>query len=133
EWLQEGAVPGGRRTDIVWFTVDGLEMSAEQRAREPARAMSAYLNGDDIATSDPRGIRTNDVSFIILFNSNEGAVGFTLPPGEWGVAWTAVIDTNDPARQDAATHAAGESLGVHGRSLVVLQLAGAGTCAARPS
>jgi isoamylase len=127
EWLQEGAAPGGRRTDIVWFTVDGLEMGVEQRAREPARAMSAYLNGDDIATSDPRGIRTNDASFMILFNSNEGAVTFTLPSREWGEAWTPVIDTNDPARQDAATHAAGQSLGVHGRSLVVLQLSGAGT------
>jgi pullulanase/glycogen debranching enzyme len=64
---------------------------------------------------------------MILFNSNEGAVTFTLPSREWGEAWTPVIDTHDPARQDAATHAAGQSLGVHGRSLVVLQLAGAGT------
>jgi glycogen operon protein len=127
EWLQQGAVPGGDRADVVWFTVEGVEMSADQRAHESARAMSAYLNGDDIATSDPRGIRTNDASFIILFNANEGAVTFTLPPDEWGHAWTAVIDTNEPARQDGDTHAAGKSLAVPGRSLIVLRLAGAGT------
>jgi glycogen operon protein len=123
EWLQEGPIPGGRGTDIVWFTTEGVEMTVEQRAHEPARAMSAFLNGDDIATSDPRGKRTSDDDFMILFNANAETTTFTLPPPQWGEAWTAVIDTNDPDRQAMATHQAGDNMDVHGRTLIVLQVA----------
>jgi isoamylase len=123
EWLQAGAVPDGRRMDIVWFTTDGDEMSAERRSEQPARTMAAYLNGEDIASSDQQGTRITDDSFLILFNAADEEVSFTLPGGGWGASWSVAVDTGDPT-QGTTTHAAGATVTVDGRALMVLQEAG---------
>ncbi|MEA2507692.1 MAG: isoamylase [Actinomycetota bacterium] len=119
EWLQTGSADG-RRRDIAWFAPDGLEMTAEQLATEPARAMAAFLDGDDVATSDLRGSRARDASYIILFNAQDHGQSFKLPaqlPGSWKV----VIDTGDPSVTNAQTNGDRVSVGDH--ALIVLERA----------
>jgi isoamylase len=121
EWLQAGAMPDGRRMDIVWFTPEGAELTPQQRAEEPARTMAAYLNGEDIASSDLQGTRTRDDSFILLFNSAEADVAFTLPDRAWGDSWTMVVDTSNPEMQETTiTYAAEATVPVCARTLVLL-------------
>ena len=120
DWLQGGSTRDGSAVDIVWFTPAGAEMSADERAREPAGAMSTFLNGRDIPTSDRRGTRASDDDFMILFNALDQEVDFTLPPDKREAPWTVLVDTSDPAMQGASI--ATGNVGVGGRSLVLLQL-----------
>jgi glycogen operon protein len=119
EWLQ--TAPGGSRgRDLTWFTPEGVEMTDDELATEPARAMAALLNGDDVATSDPRGARGRDESYLILFNAQDRDQSFKLPAGQ-GASWKAVIDTSEPGAETRATDPRAGLVRVQERSLVVLQ------------
>jgi glycogen operon protein len=121
EWLQTDVVRTGRDKDIVWFTAEGNEMATAQREREPARSFAAYLSGDDIASSDPRGLRRRDESFLILFNAGDAEVPFTLPDQSWGRSWTVVVDTHEPEMDASVVYRAGDSALVQAKTMVLMQ------------
>ena len=81
-------------------------------------AIGMYLNGQGIAGKDARGATIVDDHFLLYFNA-DGPADVVLPPEEYAAAWDVVIDTGGTP-DDATTCAAGSTLHLEHRSLVVL-------------
>ncbi|HME48451.1 MAG TPA: hypothetical protein VKG81_10235, partial [Mycobacterium sp.] len=102
------------------------------------RSVAVYLNGLGIPGLDPRGQRITDDSFVLCFNAHDEPIDFTLPPEEFGQRWMPVVDTTDLDTTDLDTTgleataeqrrpvAAGATVRVGGRAMVVLQAAPGG-------
>lgn len=117
-WFQGRSIRGEGATDIAWFKPDGGLMSEADWQVGFAKSLAVYLNGEEIASPDPRGRRVRDDSFFVLFNAHDGPVRFTLPRGAYGQRWKRVLDT---ASELPRFYRAGGQVPVAGRSVVVLQ------------
>ncbi|MFI5992364.1 glycogen debranching protein GlgX [Streptomyces sp. NPDC051362] len=107
--------------DLMWLRPDAREMTDEDWTRSDAHAVAAFLNGDAIAETDPRGGRVLDDSFLLLLNSHWEPVVFRLPDATYGERWAARIDTADPLGvPDESEHKAGTDVRVEARGLVLL-------------
>ncbi|MEW5809353.1 MAG: glycogen debranching protein GlgX [Actinomycetota bacterium] len=120
--------PVGRRgnaglADIAWFSPDGTEMSGEDWGAGFAKSLAVFLNGHGIPDMDARGQRVVDDSFLLCFNAHYEPIDFTLPPKEFGAAWTQVINTAEltPDGQEADPQPAEATLTVPARAIIVLQ------------
>ena len=111
--------------DISWFQPDGSEMSDEDWDSGFGKSVAVYLNGQGIPDLDARGHRVTDDSFVLCFNAHHEPTEFTLPPEEFGPAWTPVIDTVAGADDggEASPVRAGATVRVESRGIVVLQAA----------
>jgi glycogen operon protein len=108
--------------DIAWFAPDGTEMTEESWSESHALSLVAFLNGSAISTRDRRGEPIVDDSFLLLFNAHDADVEFAVLDADWGSAWIVEIDTAQPTRHEKDERlAAGSTLGVTGRSVVVLR------------
>ncbi|MBT0994946.1 glycogen debranching protein GlgX [Cellulomonas sp. DKR-3] len=105
--------------DIAWLAPSGEHMADEEWNNSMARAVSVFLNGDAIAEPDMRGEEIVDDSFLILFNGQPEPTSFTIPDGEYGELWTAVLDT-DSQVEPGDTARPGEELALARHSMVVL-------------
>ena len=108
--------------DISWFQPDGSEMSDEDWDSGLGKSVAVYLNGQGIPGLDARGHRVTDDSFVLCFNAHHEPIEFTLPPEEFGPAWTPVIDTAAGADDggEASPVRAGATVRVGSRGIVVL-------------
>jgi glycogen operon protein len=110
--------------DIAWFAPDGSEMGDDDWETGFAKSVAVYLNGQGIPDLDVRGQRVTDDSFVLCFNAHHEPIEFTLPPKEFGPAWAPVIYTADTAAaEDAKPVAAGATVAVDARAVLVLQAA----------
>jgi len=111
--------------DISWFQPDGSEMSDEDWDSGFGKSVAVYLNGQGIPDLDARGHRVTDDSFVLCFNAHHEPTEFTLPPEEFGPAWTPVIDTVAGADDggEASPVRAGATVRVGSRGIMVLQAA----------
>jgi glycogen operon protein len=118
-------VRGSGIGDIGWFTPGGTEMTEGDWEDDDARAMGVFLNGGAIPGQDTRGERVTGDSFLVLLNAGTRPVGFTLPKGSWGEAWTKVLDTSDDGIEDTEEHplAGGEQLEVGAYATALLRRA----------
>ncbi|MCL3862234.1 glycogen debranching protein GlgX [Actinotalea sp. K2] len=105
--------------DIAWFNNSGEHMSDADWHEGHARSVMVFLNGEAIAEPDPRGERVVDDSFLVIYNAHGESIEFTLPPAEFGEAWTCVLDT-DHTLDRGAEVLAGTGVEVTGRSTLVL-------------
>jgi glycogen operon protein len=108
--------------DIAWFTPAGEEMTDDDWAVGFAKSLTVFLNGDAITEPDPRGERTRDESFLLLFNASELDLEFTIPPQRYGEQWVKVLDTALPlsAIADAPAAKPGDAVAIPSRSMQVL-------------
>jgi len=112
----------GGLADIVWFTPAGTEMSDEDWEVGFARSVMVFLNGRAIPTSDSRGERVVDDSFLMLLNAADEDITFTLPDEEFGDSWHVVLDTAGPLAPDEEMPVKpGSDVDVESRSMLVLQ------------
>ena len=114
--------------DLAWFTPDGKEMSEEDWSAGFAKSLGVFLNGTAILRTGEHGERLRDDGFYMVFNAHHEPMPFTLPPQQFGTSWSRVLDTAAGAppelkRSDAQPIAAGESVQVQARSVVVLRSA----------
>ncbi len=111
-----------RPGDIAWFTPAGEEMTDDDWAVGFAKSLTVFLNGDAITEPDPRGERTRDESFLLLFNASELDLSFTIPPQRYGEKWAKVLDTALPlsAVPDAPAVKPGDTVPILNRSMQVL-------------
>jgi len=110
--------------DIAWFAPDGSEMGDDDWETGFAKSVAVYLNGQGIPDLDVRGQRVTDDSFVLCFNAHYEPIEFTLPPKEFGPAWTPVIYTADTATaEEAKPVTAGATVAVDARAVLVLQAA----------
>src|SRR6478735_176159 len=110
---------GERLNDIVWLHPAGRPMENDDWTEPDARSIGMYLNGDGIPSSDERGRRILDDSFLLYFNASGDDVPLTLPPEEYAAAWDVEIDT--AGREPGAPMAAGATSTLAGRSVLVLR------------
>jgi isoamylase len=116
-WFQGHSIRGS--VDLGWFKPDGSEMGDDDWDAGPAGSVGIFLNGDAITDRDRRGQRVTDDSFLLLFNAHADPVDWTLPK-QWGQWWELVTETADSAR-DGEILESSATIGVGGRSVVVLQ------------
>ncbi|HEY3737563.1 MAG TPA: glycogen debranching protein GlgX, partial [Jatrophihabitans sp.] len=112
----------GRRglPDIAWFTPDGREMSEADWESGFGRAISVYLYGLGIPTTDVRGQRVVDDSFLLCFSAHDEPIDFRMPSGEYARTWEVVLDTLDPS-DGVEKPGFGETISVGPRALMVLR------------
>jgi isoamylase len=121
-WFQGRPLHGGDVSDIGWFKPDGQEMTHEEWFNGFAKSIGVFLNGDGLPDPGPHGEVITDDSFFLVFNAHHEAIGFQLPTDEWGVAWTAVIDTNEPfLNEGVRNYKSGDVVDAEARSVVVLK------------
>jgi len=109
----------GELPEIGWFDLTGATMDGQDWENTYARSLMVFLNGDAISEEDRRGEPIVDDSFLLLFNAHYEKLDFTLPAARYGAAWTTVLDT-DGSSEPGTEHAAGTTLTVMSRSVVVL-------------
>ncbi|MDX6335712.1 MAG: isoamylase [Streptosporangiaceae bacterium] len=144
----------GRPGDIAWFTPSGREMTDADWKTGYAKAMGVFLNGDAITEPDPRGERVRDETFLLLFSADSQPARFTLPAEDFGPSWEVVLDTGAAGPADGGPpataisgnglphpalpgseaavaaqvepreHAAGSTVMLAGRSMMVLRQTG---------
>ena len=105
--------------DSTWFAPDGNEMQAPHWQDPQTRCFGLLLEGTAPSSALPRA--SHDDSVLIVFNSWEGAIDFTLPSrGEAfaGKGWTRVVDTALDTQEDVPFEP-GHRYTVTGRSLLV--------------
>ena len=87
------------------------------------KSVAVYLNGLGIPDLDARGQRVTDDSFFLCFNAHHEPIEFTLPPAEFGRAWTPVVDSAAETAnvEDPQPTPAGNAVQVAARAMVVLQ------------
>jgi glycogen operon protein len=117
-WFQGRPIHGEELTDIAWFRPDGNQMTDADWRNGYAKSLAVFLNGEEIASPDPRGRRVRDDSFFILFNAHFEPIRFSLPRGGYGQRWMRVLDTADPLPR---FYRAGGQVPVSDRSLAVLR------------
>ncbi len=111
--------------DIGWFRPDGSPMQDEDWETGFAKALGVLLNGRALNDPGPTGERTDDDTFLLLFNAHHGTTRWTLPAVPGATRFVRVIDTSvTPAT--SATSASrrpvrSNRLTVASRSVVVLR------------
>ncbi|HTZ43414.1 MAG TPA: glycogen debranching protein GlgX, partial [Jatrophihabitans sp.] len=105
--------------DIAWLRPDGSQMAEEDWDSGFGRAVAVFLNGNGIPSTDERGERITDDSFLLCFSADDQDIDFTVPgdSGEWQV----VLDTAQAELAESKPVASGEAVTVSHRSLVVLR------------
>jgi isoamylase len=114
----------GEAQDIGWFRPDGREMAEEDWQSGFAKSLGVYLNGEAIASLDPRGERIVDASFYVLFNAHHEPLAFRLPDGAWEGEWVKVLDTAvgaPPPGEGEERYRGGSEVRLEGRSLALLR------------
>jgi len=107
--------------DIYWLTRDGVEMTSDDW-HSGIKSVAVGLNGQALLEPDSRGERIIDDSFLLCFNAHAYPVDFVIPGKPYPFRWQAVIDTFTPRGAAEQQVAAGDTLTVGGRSVVVLQM-----------
>ena len=95
-------------------------MSDEDWRLGYAKSLAVYLNGRGISTTDPRGRRVIDDSFLILFNAHHDPVHFTLSEDIADLDWEVILYSADGLSADlpAETPLAGD---IDGWTVAVLR------------
>jgi glycogen operon protein len=116
--------------DIAWYRPDASRMTEGDWADPGNISLQFFLNGQALPTLDDRGRRVHDDSFLWLTHAGHEPQEFVLPSDRWGRRWSQVFDTADLRirprslefdETNAPAHAAGDTLVLAPRSLVVLR------------
>jgi len=116
---------GASRDDIEWFTPAGSRMTESDWDAGWTRSVVAYFDGSRDADRDERGRPLLDDDLLLVINGWWGLLNFTVPDVGSPRAWQRELDTFTGATGAAGspTHAAGGTLAVGPRSLVLLRSA----------
>jgi isoamylase len=99
-------------------------MSEEHWGEGFAKSLGVFLNGEGIGSFDSEGNPITDDSFYVMLNAHHEPLPFVLPNGPWGQAWIKVLYTDEAVPTDGGPFAAGSTLELVGRSLMLLRRAG---------
>ncbi len=99
--------------DLTWVNASGSEINADQWADENMRCFGMLIDG----RAQPTGVkqRGHQATMLIIFNSHDDVVSFTLPACPGCDAWYRLIDTNLPDEAPGATFSNGDKYDVTAR------------------
>ncbi len=89
-------IRGGDMKDILWVRPDGQEMSETEWQDAAVRAVGVYLSGQASDVTDDAGLLIVGDSLLLLFNTSDRAVSFTLPQVNDGGPWRLALDSTHP-------------------------------------
>jgi glycogen operon protein len=112
---------GDQVRDIAWLTPAGKEMDYEDWGSGLGQCVAVFLNGEAIPAPNERGERVVDDSFLLCFNAHDEEQEFTAPQTDYATEWEGAVDTAHETGFTDVTVAAGGTLRVGGRSLLVLR------------
>ncbi len=110
--------------DVTWISTTGQEMTPEEWQNGHTRCFAMLLDG----RAQQTGIRQRgqEATMLIIFNSWQDVVKFTLPEargdGNEGKEWDLLADTNMPDLPEGSRFAFGHVYEVTARSLLLFQL-----------
>jgi len=89
------AVSGSTHMDVTWVRADGSEMTDVDWRNPEARVLGMLIDGKATDEVDERGQAVNSETLLIMLNSSDVAVPFTLPAfrGEGESNWVIMVDT----------------------------------------
>ncbi|HXU41785.1 MAG TPA: glycogen debranching protein GlgX [Burkholderiales bacterium] len=107
--------------DVTWVGTSGKEMTEAEWKDSNMRCFGMLLDG----RAQQSGIkqRGHEATLLIVFNSWQDVVKFTLPGTNGGGEWRLLADTNMPDLPEGSRFAIGHPYEVTGRSLLLLELA----------
>jgi len=109
--------------DIVWYSPEGREKTAEQWRNPMVRCVGLLLNGHAGGHVGPEGKRLDDSVLLIVLNSHHDPVSFVLPDLPGGRGWRCMIDTRKKdGAGDEILQPFGRRLMFEGRSTAVFEL-----------
>ena len=109
--------------DVTWIDANGGEMQDANWKDASMRCFGMLLDGRAQRTGIKR--RGEEKSVLIVMNSYEGVVDFTLPAHANTQTWSLLVDTNMPAGNPVEAFKPGGVYQVTGRSLLLFGVNGA--------
>jgi isoamylase len=103
--------------DVTWINANGDEMQDSNWKDASMKCFGMLLDGHAQTTGIRK--RGQDKTVLVVMNSYEGLVDFTLPKCEGSEAWSLLVDTNIPDAASEAEFAFGSVYQVTGRSLLL--------------
>jgi len=103
--------------DVTWINASGQEMRDADWKNPWMKCFGMMLDGRAQKTGIKR--RGDDKTVLLVMNSWEGPVGFTLPTSDASESWSLLIDTNMPDAASEELFKAGSAYEVTGRSLLL--------------
>jgi glycogen operon protein len=88
--------------DLTWVRADGEEMREEDWTNTSAKSLGMLVHGQATDETDDRGRLIEGATMLLLVNTSDDDVGFTLPHIDAGAnesadrrqgVWTTVVDT----------------------------------------
>ena len=106
--------------DLTWLATSGQEMGEGDWTDTNVRCLGMLMDGRAQAT----GIKRigSDATMLLVLNSWQDLVSFTLPSLPDGKAWSLQIDTNQPDLADAPAFEGGHHYDVTGRSVLLFMM-----------
>ncbi|MBB5048311.1 glycogen operon protein [Rhodopseudomonas rhenobacensis] len=106
--------------DVVWINANGTPMQDEQWHDTNMKSFGMLLDG----RAQKTGIRKHgeEETVLLVMNSFDGVVDFTLPDTPLGTKWSLLIDSNIPDGAPGAEFPCGAMYQVTGRSLLLFTL-----------
>ncbi len=125
KFFQGREVRGAGVKDIMWFNPGGTEMNDDEWGTHFVRTLGVMLCGDALDVRNWRGDPVKDETFLMLLNASHDTVDFILP-NPAGQRWAVVLNTTDEQGflEPQPEHAAGESVALADRSLMLLRRCG---------
>jgi isoamylase len=107
--------------DLTWINANGGEMQPEHWEDGNTKSLGMLVDGRTQKTGIRK--RSEDASILLVMNSYEDVVDFTLPDLAGGTQWTLLVDTNraTPALATNPSFSPGAVYQVTGRSLLLFR------------
>src|SRR4029078_4240759 len=120
KFFQGRAIRGTNVRDIAWLAPDGHEMTDAEWDAHWVKSIAVRLDGSALDEVDEDGHTIVDDDLLLILNAHTDSVQFTLPPSPHNTEWEMLIDTRCTTAQETRHMAAGATLDVIGKSLVLL-------------
>ena len=90
-----GKVISSGTKDLTWIRPDGQEMTEAEWKNEQNLTLGMLIHGDATDDTDDRGRPIEGDTMLLVLNSGEGKVDFTLPAIAGEGVWVELVDTAD--------------------------------------
>ena len=120
-YFQGRPIRGAGVKDIYWLRPEGTEMTDETWAESGVRCLGMLLPGTAADLTNDEGLPSPDDSLLLLVNSAEQGVTFTLPEVMGRRYWELALDTAKPeANPGSESYMPGGGYELAERSLAML-------------
>ena len=122
EFFEGRTTPTGR-PDLIWFRVDGEEITETDWFDEESRTLGMWIDGSNSQSRTRDGELVADHSWLLWLHSGDAPIEVVLPGPEFGVTFEPTLDTSTADGTPATPGAfdAGARVTLPARSLLLLR------------